>query len=91
MLLLYGFMWIVGQFAYPAALVLWVPMVLVVVKIFSVSVRRLHDIELSAWWMLLFVIPLAGLIFGLFLGLKPGDRYNNRYGEKGSSTGLTRV
>jgi uncharacterized membrane protein YhaH (DUF805 family) len=45
----------------------------------AVTVRRLHDTGKSAWWILIALIPLAGLALLIFLCLDsdPGD---NRYG-----------
>jgi uncharacterized membrane protein YhaH (DUF805 family) len=46
----------------------------------TVTVRRLHDIDRSGWWILIYLIPLIGpvvlFVFTLFDGT-PGD---NRYG-----------
>ncbi|MGB5737286.1 MAG: DUF805 domain-containing protein [Thiohalocapsa sp.] len=43
-------------------------------------IRRLHDIDLSAWWVLLGLLPVVNLIFGLFVLIKPGDIGTNRFG-----------
>lgn len=58
-------------------LLLW-PLVLVyavfaLIGFFSVWVRRMHDINLSGWWCL---CPIAWF----FLGMKPSDKYPNKYG-----------
>ena len=42
--------------------------------LFSLSVRRFHDINMSPWWSLL-VIPL------FFLPFFKGDRKDNQYGK----------
>ncbi|MBY9062847.1 DUF805 domain-containing protein [Sphingomonas yunnanensis] len=42
--------------------------------------RRLHDIGLSAWWMLATCVPLVGGVIDLFFGLTPGDAGENRFG-----------
>jgi len=47
----------------------------------SVSVRRLHDIAKSGWWVLLWFIPLVGWIFLLIWYCKKGDPVANAYGE----------
>lgn len=49
--------------------------------ILSVSVRRLHDIDLSAWWMLLALLPVFHVILILFY-LLPGSNRANNYGEQ---------
>ena len=46
----------------------------------AVSVRRLHDIDRSGWWLLIGLIPLIGIIVLLVFMVqdsKPGD---NQYG-----------
>jgi len=54
-------------------------------------IRRLHDIELSAWWVLLGLVPLVNLIFGLFVALKPGDTGTNRFGPPRDSRGWEKI
>ena len=45
----------------------------------TVSIRRLHDTDRSAWWLLIGLIPLAGLVLIVFFCLdgSPGE---NRFG-----------
>jgi uncharacterized membrane protein YhaH (DUF805 family) len=45
----------------------------------SAAVRRLHDIDKSAWWLLLVFIPLAGLVLIYFL-CQRGTEGQNRFG-----------
>lgn len=44
--------------------------------------RRLHDLGWSGWWQLLFLIPLFGLFFRIYLWCKEGTPGNNQYGGK---------
>lgn len=46
----------------------------------GVSVRRFHDIGMSGWWCLIFLIPLVGLIAMIFFFIKPSQG-PNQYGE----------
>ena len=50
-------------------------------------IRRIHDINLSGWWciafILLSVIPIVGMLSTLFLYFKPGDTGSNRFGPPG--------
>src|SRR5690606_13777530 len=46
----------------------------------SISVRRLHDIGKSGWWLLLSLIPLLGAILLIVWFIKPGDSEPNGYG-----------
>ena len=45
----------------------------------AVSVRRLHDVDLSGWWLLLSLVPLGGLAIFVFHVLD-GTSGPNRYG-----------
>lgn len=44
-----------------------------------VTVRRLHDVGRSGWWMLISLIPLAGLVL-LYWMIIEGDKGDNAYG-----------
>jgi len=46
----------------------------------AVSVRRFHDIGKSGWWVLIFIIPLVGLIAMIYFFIKPSEG-PNQYGE----------
>ncbi|MDO5017573.1 MAG: DUF805 domain-containing protein [Porphyromonas sp.] len=46
----------------------------------AVSVRRLHDIGKSGWWLLIGLIPLIGTLVLLYYYIKEGDHGENRYG-----------
>jgi uncharacterized membrane protein YhaH (DUF805 family) len=46
----------------------------------AVGVRRLHDSDHSGWWMLLMLVPLAGL-YVLYLLIIEGTSGSNRFGE----------
>jgi uncharacterized membrane protein YhaH (DUF805 family) len=46
----------------------------------AVSVRRLHDIDRSGWWMLLSFIPLIGPIIILIWMCTKGTLGDNRFG-----------
>ncbi len=53
--------------------------VAVLVPNLAVAVRRLHDTDRSGWWILLSLVPVAGLILFVFY-LQPGTRGPNRFG-----------
>ena len=46
----------------------------------AVSVRRLHDIDRSGWWILIALVPLIGTIVLLVFALLEGTAGPNRYG-----------
>ena len=48
----------------------------------TVTIKRLHDIDKSGWYVLLGLIPLLGQLALLILaGFVPGTQGTNRYGE----------
>jgi uncharacterized membrane protein YhaH (DUF805 family) len=50
--------------------------VVILIPSIAVSVRRLHDIDRSGWWVLSVIVPVV-LLFMMLLDGKPGE---NRYG-----------
>jgi uncharacterized membrane protein YhaH (DUF805 family) len=46
----------------------------------AVTVRRLHDIDRSGWWIFINLIPLIGAIVLLVFAVSEGTLGNNRYG-----------
>jgi uncharacterized membrane protein YhaH (DUF805 family) len=46
----------------------------------AVSVRRLHDLDKSGWWLLLVFIPLVGPIILLVWFCSPGTPGSNQFG-----------
>ena len=54
----------------------------------AVNVRRLHDVDRSGWWLLLWLIPFFGWIVLLVFLCLDGSLGRNRYGSdpKGRGT-----
>ncbi len=46
----------------------------------AVAVRRLHDIDRSGWWVLLWFVPIVGWIILIVWHCTPGTPYANRFG-----------
>lgn len=46
----------------------------------AVSFRRLHDLDKSAWFLLIALIPLIGGLYLLYLFCQPGTVGPNQYG-----------
>ena len=46
----------------------------------AVSVRRLHDINRTGWWLLL-LLTIVGLLVLIYWSLKAGDTDQNRFGN----------
>jgi uncharacterized membrane protein YhaH (DUF805 family) len=46
----------------------------------AVGARRLHDIDRTGWWLLLYFIPLIGIIVLIIWWCQPGEPGANRFG-----------
>jgi uncharacterized membrane protein YhaH (DUF805 family) len=46
----------------------------------SVAIRRMHDIGKSGWWILVSLIPVAGIIWYIVLAATEGQHGDNQYG-----------
>ena len=57
----------------------------------AVSFRRLHDVDRSAWWLLLSFIPILGWIVLLVFDCTEGTRGSNRFGPDPKSENLADV
>jgi uncharacterized membrane protein YhaH (DUF805 family) len=55
----------------------------------SISVRRLHDLDYSGWFVLIAFIPIVNLILQLFLLFKRGNKDINKYGPATIDRNLT--
>jgi uncharacterized membrane protein YhaH (DUF805 family) len=55
----------------------------------AVSVRRLHDVGKSGWYLLFIIVLLIGWIYLLYLYVQPGMPGPNEYGDdpKGADAG----
>ena len=46
----------------------------------AVSIRRLHDIGRTGWWVLLSLVPIVGIIILIIWNCQQGDAGTNQYG-----------
>jgi uncharacterized membrane protein YhaH (DUF805 family) len=58
----------------------------VLVPSIAVSVRRLHDIDRTGWWVLIGLVPLVGWIVLLVFHVQDGTPGPNRFGPDPKST-----
>ena len=47
----------------------------------AVSVRRLHDINRTGWWLLIWIVPVIGVILLIVWNCFDSDAADNRFGE----------
>ncbi|MCE5360789.1 MAG: DUF805 domain-containing protein [Acidithiobacillus sp.] len=55
-------------------------MIALIIPNLAIEVRRLHDINLSGWWILLTLVPYIGSIVILILMLLPSKPEGERFG-----------
>lgn len=58
-----------------------IAMLVTLIPNIAVSVRRLHDIDRSGWWMLIALVPIVGVLLLLFWATQEGNPSTNQYGE----------
>ncbi|WP_221795184.1 DUF805 domain-containing protein [Oceanobacter mangrovi] len=47
----------------------------------AVTVRRMHDIGRSGWWILILFVPLIGLLVFLYFMIQEGKDDTNAFGD----------
>jgi len=50
------------------------------IPLFTAGIRRLHDRDLSGWWMLIVLVPVIGSLCLLVIYVLPGTDGPNRFG-----------
>ena len=61
----------------PITIVLWLAVLL---PNLAVAARRLHDTDRSAWWLLLYLLPIIGGLVLLYFYALRGTEGANRFG-----------
>jgi hypothetical protein len=56
--------------------------IFMIVVSFMLCIQRLHDVNASGWWCLLFLVPVVNLILSLVLLFAPGTAGANRFGNE---------
>ena len=56
--------------------------IIVIINSYFLAVRRMHDYNYCAWWLLLSLVPIVNFIWGLVLLFVPGTKGPNRYGKQ---------
>ena len=52
----------------------------VVIPFTSVTIRRLHDLDRTGWWILVSIFPTVGPAIILIFACLPGTSGSNRFG-----------
>ena len=53
----------------------------------SLTIRRLHDIGVSGWFMLLMFVPIINFFFWLYISFKDSQPGHNEYGPNPKGVG----
>ena len=56
-----------------------------VIPTIAVGARRLHDIDKSGWMQLLWLIPVFGWIYLIYVLAQPGDAVDNLHGAQAAN------
>ena len=80
--------WWFALFCFIGALVLevvasyasWAFSLATLVPSLAVGSRRLHDMNKSGWMQLIWLIPILGWIYLIYVLAQPGDAGDNKYG-----------
>ena len=59
----------------------------IIVPSIAVSVRRLHDIDRTGWWVLISLVPVIGSIVLLVFAVLDGTPGENRFGPNPKASG----
>ena len=59
----------------------------IIVPSIAVSVRRLHDIDRTGWWVLIGLVPVIGTIVLLVFAALDGTPGENRFGPNPKASG----
>ena len=61
-------------------------LIITLIPFLSVSARRLHDINRTGWWLLLWLFLGIGWVILIAWGIRRGDEGTNKYGPDPSQT-----
>ncbi len=64
-----------------ASSISWIFTLATLLPSLAVGARRLHDINKTGWLQLLWLIPVLGWIYLIYLAVQPGDAGDNQYGQ----------
>ena len=75
----YRMWWLFVLIATAFIVVGWIMLPILIIPTLSATVRRLHDVDKSGWWMVLGIIPVANLYL-IYILTRKGSEGDNRYG-----------
>ena len=66
----------------PNLFLVWLWVLINIIPMTTLSIRRLHDMNKSGWWVLPFFVPYLGKIVFFILLVRPGTQGDNRFGPQ---------
>lgn len=67
---------------YSLPIIEWVPLILAVTVLLSITTRRFHDVDKSGWSILLLFIPILNFLVPIWLVSTKGTVGKNKFGEE---------
>lgn len=68
------------------------PLLLILMYVgICLGIKRLHDLNMVGWWILLTFVPIIGIFFSLYMYLWPGKKTANRFGGWRPALGWEKV
>ncbi len=55
--------------------------IILVIYLYSSTIKRLHDVDLSGWYSLLLIVPFINIVFILYLIIRKGNGLVNKFGK----------
>lgn len=80
-----------GEMPVGVAITLGIVMLACLPLALSALALRAHDRGHGAWILLLFLVPVVGSLFALYLGLVPGSDEPNRFGARREPSALEKI
>ncbi len=56
--------------------------IILIIPFLTLSIRRMHDLDKSGWWIFISAVPFIGGIWFFILTVLPGTEGLNNYGEQ---------
>jgi uncharacterized membrane protein YhaH (DUF805 family) len=79
-----------GDMAFAGMIPLMIFLLVIIVPSLAVTVRRLHDIGKSGWWILISLVPIASLVLFVF-SLMDSEPGANKWGPNPKNIGDTEI
>jgi uncharacterized membrane protein YhaH (DUF805 family) len=59
-----------------------ITLIFTIINSFALKVKRLHDVNCSGWCLLIFLLPIIGIIFEIYISFARGTKGKNKFGPE---------